>query len=133
MRRGAVRRRGMRSAMLCVRRREDGDGDAKQEENPAGYDPSQEDTAAFRRSASAGRAGSCCVPRHGSPSFFLGRHDGSASHIATSTPPAARLCSILRGIAGVIIQICIERTQLLIDLRIAVQQLQIVHGRGLLG
>jgi hypothetical protein len=31
MRRGGVRRRGMRSTMLCVSKREDGDGDEKKE------------------------------------------------------------------------------------------------------
>ena len=114
--------------MLRVGERESGDGQGKKEGRPARESTSCRDTAASRRSASVSCAVSYCAPRHGSPSFFMGRSDRSALTIADSAPPAGRFRSILGWSAGIIIEISIQRIQLLINLRVAIQQLQIAHG-----
>lgn len=81
MRGGRARRGGLRpavSGMLCAGREETGGGNrknGKKEGGPAREDTSPRDSATFRRGASVCRASSCCAPRHGSPSFSIGRRD----------------------------------------------------------
>jgi hypothetical protein len=140
------RRAAAVSAMLSIGQRRCGRGQEKKESRERREEACREDTsertAPLRRRASAGRAVvSCCAapycgPRHGGSSFSLERgcvlsHKIRVGHTGLS-PPAAASRSVRRWTAGIVIKVCIERVQLLIDLRIAVQQLQIMHGSGFL-
>jgi hypothetical protein len=148
---GVMRRLGLRasavSSMLRVGNGEDGEREREKKSGPTREDMStrqitkdaSRDTAAYRRGASGYRGLSCCAPRHGGPSFSIERRAAppptwlAAEPLPPAKSPASeRSLLIRRWTAGVIIEICIERAQLLIDLRVAIQQLQIVHGCGLL-
>lgn len=126
------------AAMLAPGKRQCRERERKKEYCLVRECASCEDTTTLRPDAFAGQAvGSCCIRRgHGSSSFSIARNCGgeAAPRSHNTSCRVIFACSdlIRRWIAGTIIQICIERTQLLIDLRIAIEQLQIVHRGRLL-
>ncbi len=134
-----VRRGRMRTRPPRVARRREKRGGARAssgEERRAARETMRRRHGAAPGRSECGRPCSCRVrPRTQAwKSVFLiqGTRLCRVPYFPGSALPAARSALVRRWIAGVVIQIRIQRVQLLIDLRIAIQQLQIVDGSGFL-